>query len=417
VGPTELTRLVNNHLRHIHSLNPERPQMETRRIDGIVLFGRFGPPFLTAARTFSRARIGVTVVEIGTGQPHKRSNAVDAVYMMSPGDVGTASGIRLLSEILSGTKAQALLALSDPHLLWLAASRKWLPATCKLLLPDLEFLKFILSKKNQLRVAASCGFDVLPTWELYSEADVAQIPAAVFPVCLRPSDPETVVPTFKVEYLPSQSELVSFLGGRTWANEPLLVQPFCPVPNVIVHGVRSQAGQILELRAFFAGRKFEGVSLQLRGYALAQELEAKCRQFATRIGVVGPFHFDLLCCPDPAKYYFLEMNARLGGTTDKVYKLGFDEPLLTLSAFGFDVALQHWATISHRPVVNRRVIVKHIWWAIKGKLSPLDYPVVSRWVHIGLSLRDFVLAKDSVACITDLKGTWSLYSHYSRSQT
>ena len=124
-----------------------------------------------------------------------------------------AAGISVISDFIQETNAQALLALWEPHMLWLAANRDLLPEGCKLLMSSKETLQAIQSKHDQLPVARRSGFSILPTWELFQKSDVCRIDPAAYPVCVRPSAQQEVEPQFKVEVLHSPSKLKAFLEG------------------------------------------------------------------------------------------------------------------------------------------------------------------------------------------------------------
>jgi hypothetical protein len=316
----------------------------------------------------------------------------------------------MLSDLIQETNAQALLALWEPHMLWLAANRDSLPEGCKLLMSSKETLQAIRSKHDQLAVARRSGFNVLPTWELFEKSDVYGIDPAAYPVCLRPSAPQEVEPQFKVQLLQSPSKLKVFLEGRTWGPGPLLVQPFLPLPTVVVHCVRNELGELLALESFIAAMRFEAISLELRPLPMDGRIAECCRNFANEVGITGPFHFDLLYSAETSTFHYLEINPRLGGTTDKVFRLGFDEPLLTLAAYGFNVQARQYCAPGGRSVINRRAMLKHISWIMQGRLSPLDYPLVGPFRHLLLSLLRLLWAKDSIASARDLRGTWRLYT-------
>jgi hypothetical protein len=380
------------------------------KISTIALFGEFGPPILTAARSFRDAGIEVVVLGIGTGEPSVWSNAVSRAALVRPDDMGTPAGISVISDFIQETNAQALLALWEPHMLWLAANRDSLPEQCKLLTSSKETLQAIQSKHDQLPIARRSGFSILPTWELFQKSDVCSIDPAAYPVCLRPSAPPEVDPQFKVEVLQSPSKLKVFLDGRTWGPRPLLVQPFLPLPTVVVHGVRSESGELVALESFIAAMRFEAISLELRPLPMDGRLAECCWNFANEVGITGPFHFDLLYSAETSTFHYLEINLRLGGTTDKVFRLGFDEPLWTLAAYGFDVQAPQYRTQRRRSVINRRAMLKHISWIMRGRLSPLDYPLVGPFRHFLMSLRGLLWAKDSIVSVRDLRGTWRLYA-------
>ncbi len=387
----------------------EAPPKAAKRIATVALYGELGPPVLTTARSLRDAGINVVFLCIGNLIPAEWSNAISFAACMRPEDVGTPAGLALISDFIRLTNAQALLPFWDPQMVWLGANEGSLPRGCKLLSSTEQALRGVLSKHDQLQVARDCGFSVLPTWELFRQEDVCGIDPAAYPVCLRPSAPQGVNPTFKVEVLKTPSELNAFLAHRTWGPEPLLVQPFQSLPTAVIHGVRSESGEMLALEAFIAPMKFEGISLALRPLPLDEKIAHCCRQFANQAGITGPFHFDLLYCAQTSSYYYLEINVRLGGTTDKVFRLGFDEPLLTLSAYGFEVPLRPYRARKGRPVINRRALVKHMLSVARGRLSPLDYPVSGPLPHLLLSLRSLLWARDSIASVRDLQGTWFFY--------
>src|SRR5205823_1167962 len=159
-------------------------------------------------------------------------------------------------------------------------------------------------------------------------ADV--VPAEAYPLALRPDVPFDNAPDFKVRLARSPAELRDFLAGLPPHEHAVVAQPFLPWPNLLVHGARAETGELLALRAYLVYRKFEGLALSLRGVETPPHVAACCRDFADAAGLVGCFHFDLLYCPADGRTYYLEVNARLGGTTDKVARLGYDEAALTL---------------------------------------------------------------------------------------
>src|SRR5439155_23157230 len=107
--------------------------------------------------------------------------------------------------------------------------------------------------------------------------------------------------------------------------------------------------------------------------------------------------------------YFLEINTRLGGTTDKVARLGYDEPLLSLQAFGLIGPKRAEPASCARPVVNKRAILKHMIQAARGRLSALDYPPVSPVRHLWRSSLELVTARDSVLDLRDIRGSMWFY--------
>jgi len=387
----------------------KEPQQAHRKIKTVALFGEFGPPILTTARSLRDAGIDVVLLGVGSVSPSAWSNAVRFAACIQSADLGTPLGLAILIDFLKQTNAQALLPFWDPQMIWLAANQESLPPGCKLLSTGTEALERVLSKHLQLPIAQRSGFSILPTWELSRHDDVSRIDRSAYPICLRPSAPRDVNPSFKVEVLRSPSALDAFLAHRTWGPEPLLAQPFVSLPSAVIHGVRSESGELLALQAFVAPLKFEGISLTLRPLPLDAHIAECCRKFVDEAGVTGPFHFDLLYSVGNRGFYYLEINVRLGGTTDKVCTLGFDEPLLALSAYGFDVQVRPYCPANGRIAINRKALLKHITSLARGNLSPLDYPFSSPVRHLLLSLGSFLWGRDSIASLRDLRGTWFFY--------
>ncbi|MBV8316215.1 MAG: hypothetical protein JOZ53_14840, partial [Planctomycetaceae bacterium] len=255
------------------------------------------------------------------------------------------------------------------------------------------------------------GFDVLPTWYLWAPEDYRKIPQCHYPVVVRPVDNfDAVSPEFKVIYAGSPEVLHSFLQDIQILRGPVIVQPLRILPNLVVHGARSESEEILALQPFLVPRKFEGVTLSMRRADFPPGVEKCCRDFIQAAGLTGCFHYELLLSTREDRAYYLEINARLGGTTDKVTRLGFDEPGLLLAAFGLPTQTgTSFAAPRGRTAVNKLMVLKHIEWALQGKLSELDYPAVSRVGHVGLSLLDLIAAEDSIFDCRDLRGSLCYY--------
>jgi len=103
--------------------------------------------------------------------------------------------------------------------------------------------------------------------------------------------------------------------------------------------------------------------------------------------------------------YFLEINTRLGGATEKVLPMGFNEPALCLEAYGFKGKKErlHFST-NRKRIVNKRRLLKHIKEAAIGKLTELDYPTVNRFKHICYSCFELFFVSDSVFDLRDISG-------------
>ena len=131
--------------------------------------------------------------------------------------------------------------------------------------------------------------------------------------------------------------------------------------------------------------------------------------------------------------YFLELNNRLGGTTAKVFALGYDEPLLLLQSYSVlptspetreqkpatsnkqpASGNRQPATIVHRPLTNvtvssKQALLKYFYYTIKGRLTPLDYPSETNLIRLAKTIYGFLRYRDDVFMLRDLKGSMALY--------
>jgi len=148
----------------------------------------------------------------------------------------------------------------------------------------------------------------------------------------------------------------------------------------------------------------------LRKTELPLELGQRLREFGRLTGLTGAYHYDFLYDRAAAQYYFLEVNPRLGGTTDKVIWLDYDEPALCLESYGYKVGPPHRRFHSARSrVVNKRALLKHMMCALRGNTQCVDYPPVSRCRHLLHSALDLLSARDSAFDFQDLAGTFSIH--------
>jgi predicted ATP-grasp superfamily ATP-dependent carboligase len=377
----------------------------------VVILG-FGTPSLIFARSCRAKGISAILLEPRSGVSNYRrySSCLSGGATIDPELIGTPEGLSEIRSYLRSVNARALLAIDDKHIAWLAEHRDLFEPECVLLTTSAASLARLMDKRIQIEAARAAGLDVLPTWHLHSLADISVIPPGSYPVCVRPSCPDSVQPSFKAEVLQDAAALEQFLRQRTSIRAHLIAQPFVLGPNLVVHGVRSPRGDSFVLKAFLAYRKHEGFTLALKPAVLPKEIEASCRSFTQSVGLTGSFHFELLQSCMDGRAYFLEVNARLGGTTDKVMRLGFDEPALLLEAFG----VLKVVTMGRRKpgagnVIGKRLMIHNLLAALSGKTPAIDYPRTSRPRQVLYSLWALVFARDAVLDWSDLHGSlWYL---------
>jgi hypothetical protein len=317
--------------------------------------------------------------------------------------IGAADGIERVLDYARSVSAAAIVAADNTHMSWLARHRRLFEPGCLLLMPNEDVLTWAGSKRAQIGLAKQVGFDVLPSVCLRVPSDCRRVTDDLYPVVLRPDRRYKGMPPFKVKLAYSRKVLEEIVAAWCSVCGPLIAQPFLSLPNLVVHGARSQTGQILAMTAFLVPRKFETITLTMTPAAFPPKVEHYCREFVARAGITGCFHFEFLLCPQRQQAWFLEINVRLGGTTDKVTALGFDEPVYLLQAYGLAADAVAAKATGRRVAANRRALLKHMIWALTGRLTESDYPMVGRGRAALQSLRDICLVKDSIFDFHDMR--------------
>ena len=338
----------------------------------------------------------------------------------------TPEGIKLINDFLIRFCATGITCISETVACWINDNRGTLPPEVAVWLPSNRTIKDLTSKLNQIEVARKVGFDVLPTYLINENPETSnRIPKSHFPLCLRPDDPATVAPVFKVHLVHSQLELINYVKSMQKMDRPIVAQPFMPLPNLVVHGARTVNGNSIGLQGFLVERKFEGVTLTIRPAHLEKDFLDKCVQFTEVFNLTGNYHFEFLVDRTNGSVYFLELNNRLGGTTAKVFALGYDEPLLALQSYGVlpappkttnqqpATSNKQPSTFDYRPknkiVSSKQALLKYFYYTLRGRLTPLDYPSEPSVVRIAKTIYGFLKYKDDVFTLRDIKGSMALY--------
>jgi predicted ATP-grasp superfamily ATP-dependent carboligase len=373
----------------------------------VLLVGPWVAASLAFARSLRQHGVGTYLLQTNTAQycSPQTFSAIDGHITMPPGVLGTEEGIDFIRQYVERVRASALAALTDRELLWLARNREEFGRSCQLLVQPHESLSAILSKHRQIEIARQSGLLVLPTYRLTRPEDADTVATADWPLIVRPDQADSVEPRFKVRFIDSRESLRTLMRQCQRLEAPLVGQPFLPLPNLVVHGARSISGNVIASRCYDVPRTFEGLSLAVQPRSFPAHLEDRCRMFVINADIQGSYHFEFLFSAADSLAYFLEVNVRLGGTTDKVVRTGFDEPALLLQSFGILARHASAGTASSRRVVNKRVMLKHIMRAGSGRLRVPDYPETNRLAHVAYSCRDLFLAKDSIFDWHDVSGS------------
>jgi hypothetical protein len=352
--------------------------------------------------------VGVYLLAIDRSEVKAPSTCFAGIEHFTESLLGEPDGIEAIARYCEQVRATALVALAESHCLWLARNKGRFDGICKLLIPDLSCLERLASKIYQVSLAREAGFTVLPTHVIRNVEDLTAIQQ--FPVCLRPATPNASNPPFKVLMARSPEELRGIVQKLRISGDGLLAQPFRVLPNMVVHCSSREGGELMSATAFLADRKFEGLALRVRPMPLPDRLGECIRRFSSKAGLCGPYHFDFLYCAERDEAYYLEVNTRFGGTTDKVIWLGVNEPANCLAAYGLTPPRGPRSfTTGSTAVVNKRATLKHLFTMLRQEPAPWDYPQESRVKAAIRSAGDFLLAKDSIFDRKDLEGTLAFH--------
>jgi len=395
-----------------------------------VIVGQFGPPTLTCIRSWGEKGFPVGMVCIRSKREMiPTSKYLDDFTTLPQAKLYVCDGMQIISDFLKKFRASGITCVAENIARWINDHRQMLPAEVALWLPSNQAINALISKQKQIEVARKVGFKILPTYFVEKDLQTIHgIPQEHFPLCLRPTEPQTIIPAFKVQMVYSRGDLTQFVNKIDKIDKSIIAQPFMDLPNLVVHGARTTSGTSIGLQAFLVERKFETVTLSIRPTVLEKDLKEKCIEFTNHFDVIGNYHFEFLVDKKNGFIYFLELNNRLGGTTAKVFACGYDEPLLILQAYGVlpirnqqrnstegpSTINQQASTILYRPLANitvssKRALLKYLFYTIKNKLTPLDYPSESKLNRIIKTIYGFLKYRDDVFMLRDLRGSFALY--------
>lgn len=374
-----------------------------------VIIGGFGPPALACLRSWGESGFCVGMVCIRSKQEPLPASKYLSEYATLPRHLlHTANGLIIINDFIKRFNADGIICISEDISCWINENRHRLHKKTAIWLSPSKIIKKVLSKNIQTKIAQNVGLDVLPTYLLDKNASIDAVLSNHFPLCLRPSEPKNIAPSFKVHVVFSRRELAKYLQSFEKISNPIIAQPFLNLPNLVVHGVRTHLGASLNMKAFLVENKFEGVTLTIKHIALDNDLRNKCIAFTDALRIVGNYHFEFLFDVQAEKTFFIEINSRFGGTTAKVFACGYNEPLSALCAYG--IKTKNWNKLHSVTASNKQALLKYFFYAISGRLTSLDYPDESTLLKVSKTLRNFVLCKDDVFNFDDIKGSIALYA-------
>lgn len=377
-----------------------------------VVMLEFGTPALSFARSCKAHGISVYLLEPQEGPVRwqRYSSCLSGASGINPDLIGTPEGLLKICDFVESVNARALMVTNDKMMLWLSQNREMFEPDCAVLAASDNCLQLLFDKQNQIEIARKSGFNLLPSWYLRGVDDADSIPQQQYPVCVRPSLLGSVDPPFKAEVLHTPEEMKQFLRGLSAVRARIIAQPFIVGPTLVVHGARSAEDGSMTMRAFMAYRKHEGFTLALKPVNLPKELSAPCRAFAEASDITGVFHYELLVSEKEGRPYFLEVNVRLGGTTDKVMRLGFDEPAYLLRSFGIKLPRNGRVYKKvERQIIGKRLLLRSLRATLTNTRPVIDYPRTSRSRQVLYSIFAWLFVRDSVLDWSDVRGSlWYL---------
>lgn len=373
-----------------------------------VIVGGWGPPVLACVRSWGRRGLQPGVVAVQSrNEPTPNSVYLADGCRLPRRLVGTEAGIHIVADFVRRFRATGITCVEESLAAWMQKERKRLPHGVALWMPPHEALQNLLDKRLQIKAALKVGLAVLPTALI--EPPGHSTPRLSYPLCLRPALPG-IEPSFKVKIVASEDDLHQWLRSVRRFPTPLIAQPFKNLPNLVVHGSRTQDGFVMGLQGFLVQRKFQGVTLALMPLDVPPNLERECCTFLEELNVTGPFHFEFLWEAHTRTAWFLEINNRLGGTTAKVLALGYDEPGYVLQSFGVAIPnLDGPSPLSLEKASSRQALLKYLAFALLGRLTPLDYPIEPRSRSLAAGVKGLFRYRDDVWAWDDVVGSVNLY--------
>lgn len=394
------------------SMSVQRPE-DRRTVRNIVQMGFWAPSmaFLRRCREAGIATHLIPMHEEGTQPSAAKKPSAAIIFMSESLPLGLDKPAESLEQAVAfvrAVRAEAISSDDEGTLGWLARHRERFEPECLVMASPAAAIERMMQKSEQSAMAREAGFRVLPTWLIEPGDQGAAIDGDGFPLCVRPTRMNSVEPEFKAERVADRGALERFLRGLRWTSA-LIAQPFRTGPNRVLHGVRSEDGRMLALECFRTVSKHHGFALTIERCDLPEELRLAAERFAALADLRGAFHFDLLEDGETGEIFFLEVNYRMGGTTAKVVRLGYDEPMLALRAFGLEPPWQPRALVAARRTTGKRMLTGRLIESLRQPAGALDYPASSRWSRFWDSTAQLAAVPDALLSWRDVRGSlWYL---------
>jgi hypothetical protein len=132
------------------------------------------------------------------------------------------------------------------------------------------------------------------------------------------------------------------------------------------------------------------------------ELTQPVKNMLDAIAFIGVCHFEVI--ENNGLFYFLDLNLRLGGTTGKAYKLGYNEfyELIKIHKIVSEKVPNkiHGDSVT---VVSKVALIKALVSVLRGTWKQTDYPHRKKAQLMKLILKELIMGSDELYSVEDYK--------------
>jgi predicted ATP-grasp superfamily ATP-dependent carboligase len=373
----------------------------------IAIIGRLGTPQLACLRSWRRQGVPCVFLHAAPAPLPRMVQALLGVrcVQLGPLRLDDPGFVARLAAVLEQERVQVLTCVSEPIgvALWNCQDR--LPHGLRIAAVRPEAAGRLESKVEQDRLARAAGLEVLPSFT-FAPGDAVDLPAARFPLVVRPDVALRVVPAFKVCVVHDNEALRQLVAGLAPHSCGVIAQPLVHGPNLLVHGYRSADGRFGGHVAFEVGVKHRGLTVTMRPVELASSIAFGCAQIERELGLSGVFHYEFIVDEQTGQARFLDLNPRLGGTTGKVLSAGYDEPMALLaSQLPQGLPEARFLSPNLRPTGGKHQALRALWSVLRGTSTAADYPCPDRLRAVRELLAFIALGRDEIVRLDALRSS------------
>ncbi len=363
----------------------------------IAILGRLGTPQLACLRSWRRHGLRCVFLHAAERPLPPGVPALLGVRCVHLGPLrfDDPAWRAQLAQVMAQEAVDVLTCVSEPIGAALWQHRDAWPAGLRIAAARPQQVDVLASKWRQHALARAAGLDVLPMWQ-FGPRQRADVPAAHFPLVLRPDVARRTAPAFKVEVVHDAAALQRLVDGLRPYSQGVVAQPLVQGPNLLVHGWRAADGRAGHV-VFRVDLKHGGLGVRLVPVAPDPALVAGCARMAETLGLTGVYHFDFIEDTRTGRASFLDLNPRLGGTTGKVLSAGYDEPLALLATL-LPGGLPGAPVLAPRlhQAGGKHQALQALLATLRGRRTPADFPSTGRARVAAQLLRYLLTGRDEV---------------------